>query len=92
MDRSKGAKPKSRIAALFQARAGGKPGVATPPERDTKREGVRRSPDGPERSVRSYPWYTRGTRSETAQSSSYWMVPARSAAASTVTVSSPSLP
>lgn len=40
----------------------------------------------------TYPWYTRGTRSETAQSSSYWMVPARSAASSTVTVSSPSLP
>ena len=39
--RSKGAKPKSRITALFQARAGGKPGVAQPPERDTKRTGVR---------------------------------------------------
>ena len=40
MDWSEGAKPKGRIAALFQARVGGKPRVAQPPQRDkTKRGG-----------------------------------------------------
>ena len=92
--RSKGAKPKSRIAALFQARAGGKPGVAQPPERDKKRAGagLRHLGPGYKAPGAAYSTYTRGTRSETAQSSSYCMVPARSAAASTVTVSPPSLP
>ena len=50
MDRSEGAKPKGRKAALFQARGVGKPCVAQPPQRDKKkRGGVRSSTDGPER-------------------------------------------
>ena len=36
MDRSEGAKPKVRNANLFQARVGGKPRVAQPPQRDYK--------------------------------------------------------
>lgn len=34
MDRSEGAEPKGREADLFQARDGGKPRVAQPPQRD----------------------------------------------------------
>ena len=37
MDRREGAKPKDRGAGLFQARDGGKPPVAQPPERDRKK-------------------------------------------------------
>ena len=49
MDRREGAKPKDRGAGLFQARDGGKPPVAQPPERDkAKRGGERSRADGPE--------------------------------------------
>ena len=43
MDRSEGAKPKGRKAALFQARGGGKPCVAQPPQRDKKKREDRRA-------------------------------------------------
>ena len=43
MDWSEGAKTKGRIAALFQARVGGKPRVAQPPQRDNERREDRRA-------------------------------------------------
>ena len=43
MDRSEGAEPKGREAALFQARDGGKPRVAQPPQRDKQKREDRRA-------------------------------------------------
>ena len=43
MDRSEGAKPKGRKAALFQAQDGGKPCVAQPPQRDKQKREDRRA-------------------------------------------------
>ena len=69
--------------------------VSSPRRREAGRcagAGLRHLGPGYKAPGAAYSTYTRGTRSETAQSSSYCMVPARSAAASTVTVSPPSLP
>lgn len=50
--------------------------AASVPERDREKRADPGSGDS------AYSRYTRGTRSEMAQSSSYWMVPARAAASS----------